>query len=72
VDGLGRIILGEGLGLAPVAGSTLAGQESKGTVARPLKLTVRLWRWTRCQRKTRLVPGTLNELGLPCHQRTRN
>lgn len=42
VDGLGSIILGEGLGLAPVAGSTLAGQESKGTVARPLKLTVRL------------------------------
>jgi len=43
VNRLGVIILGEGLGLTPVASSTLAGQESKGTVARPLKLTVRLW-----------------------------
>jgi len=41
VDGLGGIILGEGLSLTSVAGSALAGQEPEGTVTRSLKLTVR-------------------------------
>jgi hypothetical protein len=38
VDGLGGIILGEGLGLTLVTGSTLAGQESQGSVTWPFEL----------------------------------
>lgn len=40
VDGLGGIILGEGLGLTLVAGSTLAGQETQGSVTWPFEFTV--------------------------------
>jgi len=53
VDGLGGIILGEGLSLSSVAGSALTGKEPEGTVAWSLKLAVRLQR--RKKWKTRLV-----------------
>jgi hypothetical protein len=40
VDGLGGIILGEGLGLTLVSGSTLAGQETQRSVTWPFEFTV--------------------------------